>query len=61
MEGARRQADMQGFMGNAAMLGSALMFLAIPQPCAFNLKRLAGALTRHAPASPTALSGFRGD
>ncbi len=63
MEGARRQANMQSFMGNAAMLGSALMFLAIPRPWAFNLERLAGALTRHAPApaSPTAISGFRGD
>ena len=63
LQGARRQADMQGFLANAAMLGSALMFLAIPGPWAFSLERLVGARARRgtAPAAPPVVAVSTGD
>ena len=36
-EGIQRMVEMRGFMGNLGLLGSALMFLAIPQAWAFSL------------------------
>ena len=55
LEGARRQANLQSFMANAAMLGSALMFLAIPQPWAGRLARRAPVAA--APATSLAPAG----
>ena len=37
-------ADLRAFMGNVGLLGSALMFLAIPQPWEMSLAGLSGAL-----------------
>ena len=36
-EGMQRMIEMRGFMSNLALLGSALMFLAIPRAWAFSL------------------------
>jgi putative oxidoreductase len=44
-EGMQRISEMHSFLGNLALLGSALMFLAIPRPWSFSLENWAGALS----------------
>ena len=39
-EGMQRMSEMHSFMGNLGLIGSALMFLAIPQPWPFSLTSL---------------------
>jgi uncharacterized membrane protein YphA (DoxX/SURF4 family) len=44
LQGLPRLVEMHSFLGNLGLLGSALMFLAIPRPWPFSLEQWAGAL-----------------
>jgi putative oxidoreductase len=45
LQGMQQMIELHSFMGNLGLLGSALMFLAIPEPWAFSLDRLFAALS----------------
>ena len=46
LQGMQQMIELHSFMGNLGLLGSALMFLAIPEPWALSLDRLFAALRR---------------